>query len=90
MEEKCIKAIVSGRVQGVNFRASTRDFAEPLGISGHARNLPDGTVEVLACGNEDALQKLIDWLHEGPSAAEVTNVEVTKTQDRPPRQFTIA
>ena len=68
--------IVKGRVQGVFFRASTRDQARSLGLTGHAINLPDGTVEVLACGQRAALDELENWLHQGPPAARVRAVEV--------------
>lgn len=67
--------LVSGRVQGVFFRASTRAQAERLGLSGYARNLPDGRVEVLAQGAPQALAALERWLWQGPPAAEVTAVE---------------
>ncbi|HKT29265.1 acylphosphatase [Dyella sp.] len=66
--------MVSGRVQGVFFRASTRNEAVRLGLHGHARNLADGGVEVIAKGNEDALRELEQWLWEGPPAAKVTQV----------------
>lgn len=67
---------VSGRVQGVFFRASTRQRAEALGVTGYARNLRDGRVEVLACGGEAAVEALVEWLAEGPPAAHVTAVDV--------------
>ncbi len=67
---------VHGRVQGVWFRESTRREAERLGISGHAVNCPDGTVEVLAAGPPTALDELEAWLHRGPPMARVTKVEV--------------
>lgn len=70
------RCFVSGRVQGVFFRESARQQAEPLGITGHARNLADGRVEVLAVGEPAAIAKLIDWLHHGPPAARVDKVEV--------------
>lgn len=66
--------LVSGRVQGVFFRASTRERARALGLVGYARNLPDGRVEVLAGGSEAALAELEAWLHEGPPAARVDAV----------------
>lgn len=66
---------VHGRVQGVFFRDSTRREAERLGISGHAINLPDGTVEVLATGSDEAMAELERWLHRGPPMSRVTNVE---------------
>jgi acylphosphatase len=71
----CRRFRISGRVQGVFFRASTRDFAQPLGISGHAINLADGSVEVLACGEDGAVERLREWLRHGPPSATVTDVE---------------
>ncbi|NOX44437.1 MAG: acylphosphatase [Caldiserica bacterium] len=67
---------VSGRVQGVFFRANTQEVAQRLGLSGYVRNLPDGRVEVVAEGAEEALRKLIEWCHEGPPLARVERVEV--------------
>jgi len=66
--------LVSGRVQGVFFRASTREQALDLGLAGHAKNLADGRVEVLASGTGDALDALEQWLWQGPSAAKVAQV----------------
>lgn len=66
---------VTGRVQGVFFRASTQTTARDLGLGGYAKNLPDGSVEVLACGSRDALAQLDEWLLEGPPMAAVTGVE---------------
>jgi acylphosphatase len=66
--------IVSGKVQGVFFRASTREQALALVISGYAKNLPDGRVEVLATGTAKALDALEQWLHQGPPAARVDSV----------------
>jgi acylphosphatase len=70
------RALVSGRVQGVFFRDSARQEAERLGISGSARNLPDGRVEIIAEGDEEAVERLIEWCRSGPSYADVTDVEV--------------
>ncbi|MDQ1345983.1 MAG: acylphosphatase [Pseudomonadota bacterium] len=70
------RCLVAGRVQGVFYRASTRSRAEALGVTGHARNLPDGRVEVLACGTPQAVQALCDWLWQGPAAADVASVEI--------------
>ncbi len=66
--------IVKGRVQGVWFRESTRRCAEPLGLTGHAINLPNGDVEVLAAGSPENIEQLKAWLHQGPRLAEVTEV----------------
>ena len=70
---------VHGRVQGVWFRESTRREAIQLGIAGHAINLPEGTVEVLAVGSPEALGVLETWLHSGPPMARVTKVDVAHT-----------
>lgn len=67
--------IVSGKVQGVFFRASTREQALELGLRGYARNLPEGRVEVLAQGEADALDALERWLQVGPPMAKVEAVE---------------
>ena len=66
--------LVSGKVQGVFFRASTREQALKLGLRGHAKNLPDGRVEVLAEGDSSALDALERWLHVGPPMAMVESV----------------
>jgi acylphosphatase len=73
---------VSGRVQGVFFRASTEQQAQRLGISGWVRNLRDGRVEVLACGDEQQLETFVKWLEIGPEYAKVTKIEV-KTINSP-------
>lgn len=75
--------LISGRVQGVFFRESTRREAEPLGLSGHAVNLPDGRVEVVAHGSREALDQLESWLHSGPPAARVSSVEATESDQVP-------
>ena len=67
--------IVSGKVQGVFFRASTREQAQQLKLRGHARNLPDGSVEVLAAGADGAIEALARWLRHGPPHARVDRVE---------------
>lgn len=65
---------IKGRVQGVFFRDSTRRVAESLGLTGYAVNLPDGDVEVLACGDAASIDRLAEWLHEGPRMAQVSQV----------------
>ncbi len=67
---------VSGRVQGVFFRANTVDVARRLGLVGFVRNLPDGRVEVVAEGEEEKLRELIAWCHQGPPLARVAEVKV--------------
>lgn len=76
MSRAC-RVLVSGRVQGVGFRASTRREALRLGLAGHARNLADGRVEVLACGDATAVAALLVWLKQGPPQARVDTLEVT-------------
>jgi acylphosphatase len=73
----CKKSLVGGRVQGVFYRASAAARARELGVKGYAKNLPDGRVEVLACGDAAAVQALIDWLWTGSSASKVTAVDTT-------------
>ncbi|MGH8371672.1 MAG: acylphosphatase [Gammaproteobacteria bacterium] len=77
----CKRCLVSGKVQGVFYRASTARRARELGISGYAINLPNGQVEVLVCGAPEAVQTLCEWLREGPSTAQVTGVEVSDAKD---------
>ena len=79
--------LVSGRVQGVFYRASTREQAQRLGLTGHARNLPDGRVEVIAHGAPEALDALERWLWQGPPAARVDGVGRTAFEGAPPRSF---
>jgi acylphosphatase len=69
---------VSGRVQGVYFRASTRERARELGVTGYAKNLADGRVEVVACGEPRAVGQLCEWLWIGPPGANVTAVETVE------------
>jgi acylphosphatase len=73
--------LVSGRVQGVAFRANTRAHAQRLGLRGHAINLHDGRVEVIAAGDADTLEALADWLTRGPPLARVDAVERQPADD---------
>jgi len=70
----CEKCFVRGLVQGVFYRASTQREAQKYGVSGYARNLPDGRVEVLLCGHPDAVGHMKAWLWQGPPAAHVSEV----------------
>lgn len=65
---------IEGRVQGVWFRESTRREAVPLGITGYAKNMRDGSVEVLACGDGAALDRLTEWLKHGPPMSSVDHI----------------
>ncbi len=69
-----IKALICGRVQGVFFRASTRDEARRLGLVGWVRNRANGAVEIEAQGDEADLKCLLNWLHRGPPLSEVHKV----------------
>ena len=71
----CLHCIVAGKVQGVFFRASTQQQAKQLNLTGWVKNLPDGRVEVFACGEQDKLDKLHKWLHLGPKQAQVESIE---------------
>lgn len=73
----CRRCLVRGRVQGVFYRASTQTRARELGVTGQARNLPDGRVEVLACGEGQAVDALCGWLWQGPTYAKVEDVQCT-------------
>lgn len=70
----CLRCLVSGKVQGVFFRASARHEAQTLGITGYARNMQDGRVELYACGEIEALELFRAWLTRGPASAQVTGV----------------
>jgi acylphosphatase len=76
-----VRFFVGGKVQGVWFRASTRDRAIALGLRGYARNLSDGRVEVLAIGADDAVEGMAQWLHYGPSQARVDELERLDAED---------
>ena len=68
--------VVSGIVQGVYYRYTTKDRADALGLGGTVRNLPNGDVEVVAQGEDSLIQALIDWCRQGPLGARVDRVDV--------------
>jgi acylphosphatase len=70
------QVFISGKVQGVFFRANTQREARRLGLRGFVRNLPDGRVEALFEGEEQAIRQMIDWCRRGPSGARVERVDV--------------
>jgi acylphosphatase len=82
MDEVVRRFLVMGKVQGVYFRHSARLEAKRLNIRGFARNLSDGTVEVLAQGGAPALETLHQWLRRGPAQAQVDNVLETDAPER--------
>jgi len=71
-----VHVVISGRVQGVWFRATTKQKAEQLGLAGWVRNTSDGNVEAVFEGEENCVQKILDWCHHGPPFSKVENVEV--------------
>jgi len=71
---KRVRVIVSGRVQGVSFRARTKAMAESLNLNGWVRNLPDGSVEALFEGSSPAVNEAVEWCRKGPGRAVVSNV----------------
>lgn len=81
--------VVSGRVQGVGFRWWTRKTAEELGLRGTVRNRRDGTVEIHAAGTAGSVDKLGEWLHEGPRGARVREVEAVASDASLPGGFEI-
>ncbi|WP_346798187.1 acylphosphatase [Halomonas sp. Bachu 37] len=89
MDNCCIKAWVTGKVQGVWYRRATQDQALKRAVTGYARNLPDGRVEVFMCGKKTAVRELSEWLWQGPEKAHVTHVEFEVLESRhAPDHFT--
>lgn len=70
------KCVVIGRVQGVFFRQATSDKAKELSLTGWVRNLPTGEVECLISGENESIDAMIDWLHDGPAAAKVESIQI--------------
>ena len=75
---KRVRAIVTGRVQGVWFRARTQDEAKRLGVTGFVRNLADGTVEIVARGEDGLVDALMGWARQGPPMAEVAGLRISE------------
>ena len=69
---------IEGRVQGVGYRANTRRMANQLGLKGWVRNLRDGRVEIIAEGDEEMIDRLIQWCYRGPTSAYVSKVTIEK------------
>lgn len=79
---RCVHCVVSGHVQGVFYRVATREQALVMGLTGWVRNMADGRVELKACGPEQQLKLLQDWLWQGPLHAQVSEV-VCEVADAP-------
>jgi len=86
---RCLRGHVSGKVQGVSFRAFVRAEAQRAGVAGWARNLADGRVEVLLRGEPAALRQIAQALHRGPPLARVTEVVLNDEPDTDVTGFTI-
>ena len=76
--QKTISITVSGKVQGVFYRQTTKEKARELGVTGEVRNLPDGDVFIIATGTEEQLRLLTGWCKKGPPRAVVTGVEIAE------------
>ena len=82
--------MVSGRVQGVFFRAETRDRAASLSLGGWVRNNPDGTVEAVFEGERDRVESIVEWCRRGPAHAQVDNVDVAWEAPRGEAGFAVS
>jgi len=87
--KKTIHCFISGRVQGVFFRATTADQARQLGITGWVRNLPDGRVEVKATADNETLEEFKRWLTDGPERANVSDLEINEIDLEEFDEFTV-
>ena len=83
------RATVRGRVQGVWYRDTCERVARSLGVNGWVRNLPDGSVQVVAEGTREAVGALLEWCHDGPPRADVTGVDVVDEQPAGEREFRV-
>ena len=81
--------IVSGKVQGVWYRQSTKEKALELGITGEVSNQSDGTVKIIATGTAEQLSQLTDWCRQGPPKANVTNLDVKELPQQSFKSFTV-
>lgn len=84
-----IHLLISGKVQGVFYRASAREEAEKLSINGWVKNTRDGKVEVIASGSSESLSTFTEWCKKGPDGAHVTHVEISDSQEKTDKGFKI-
>lgn len=89
MTEARAHVVVSGRVQGVFFRAETRDRARSLGLGGWVRNNRDGSVEAVFEGDQERVESMVDWCRRGPAHAEVENVHVAWEDPQGEKAFAV-
>ncbi len=86
---KSTHLIVSGKVQGVFFRANVKKKAEELNLKGYAKNIQDGTVEIAAEGNEEKIKELIEFIKKGPGIAKVENIKIKNKESENFKDFEI-
>jgi acylphosphatase len=89
MNSKTVHIVVQGKVQGVFYRATTKEIADKIGVKGWVRNKKDGCVEITAVGSEQQIQEFIGWCKKGPDRAQVTNLIVTNLQDQDFKDFQV-
>ncbi|MDZ7832895.1 MAG: acylphosphatase [Desulfobacterales bacterium] len=77
-DKKRVRAIIEGRVQGVNFRMETMRAAEQIGVNGWVRNKSDGNVEALIEGDAEKVDQMLEWCRKGPPVANVTDIDITE------------
>jgi acylphosphatase len=85
-----VRVRISGRVQGVFFRAETRARAEALDVAGSVQNLPDGSVEAVFEGEPERVDSLVEWCRRGPAGAEVESVDVSAEEPTGERNFVVS
>ncbi|MDR3566580.1 MAG: acylphosphatase [Syntrophobacteraceae bacterium] len=76
MEKRRVRVWITGRVQGVYFRAYTRDAGRSIGVAGWVRNLPDGRVEAVFEGDQDKVEEMVEWCYTGSPHSRVENVDI--------------
>ena len=84
-----VHLIIKGRVQGVFYRATAKDVADEIGVTGWVKNTEEGNVEILATGSDTQLRKLIDWCRIGPKKAVVTEVEISENKEENFKSFEV-
>jgi acylphosphatase len=86
---RTVHLVIKGKVQGVYYRASARDVAREVGVTGWIKNMTDGNVEALVSGPEERVEKFIEWCRKGPKSAEVSEVIVNDSKEKPLTDFRI-
>lgn len=89
MTERKVHVFASGKVQGVFYRASTRQRASELGLAGWVRNLDDGRVEALLSGSAQQVEDMLVWMRQGPAGARVDKLAVTESNELAPDGFVV-